>query len=422
MSAGAARPDDGAAHAVEDGKRFWTGTHRACAPEETLARFRPLSGRLGITRVGVITGLDTIGIPVAFAVRPQSRSISVSQGKGATVAAAKASAFMEAAETFHAETILHPCRLARAAELAAAGHLPVWREWPRLPGSRFDEHVPIPWIEAADLAGGPPALVPHEIVSTDYTTDAADRMGRHFETNTNGLASGNGVQEAINHALCELIERDAVALWMLAEGHRSAAITPETVDDPHCRWMLDRFSAAGIAVRLWDVTSDIGIPAYVCLLADMAASDTDPEIGAGCHPSPAVAAARALAEAAQARTTWIAGARDDFDPDLYAPTARRSRARAGRVWLQAAEREDFRARRDLSTPTLAGDFALLRAALRGAGFTRILAVDLTQPEIGLPVVRVFVPGLEGPPGRAVPSVPLSARAEAARSAARGRSP
>jgi ribosomal protein S12 methylthiotransferase accessory factor len=63
-------------------KRFRSGTHRVATPDETLARVRPLAARMGITRLGNITGLDQIGIPVAIAVRPNSRSVSVSQGKG----------------------------------------------------------------------------------------------------------------------------------------------------------------------------------------------------------------------------------------------------------------------------------------------------------------------------------------------------
>jgi len=58
--------------------------------------------RMGITRLGNITGLDRIGIPVAVAVRPNSRSVSVSQGKGLELAQAMASALMEACEGFHA--------------------------------------------------------------------------------------------------------------------------------------------------------------------------------------------------------------------------------------------------------------------------------------------------------------------------------
>ena len=100
-------------------KSFRQGTHRVAAPIETLARVRPHMARLGITRLGNITGLDRIGIPVAIAVRPNSRSVSVSQGKGLDLPQAMASALMEANEGFHAEEI-GPSRESTYCDLAAS--------------------------------------------------------------------------------------------------------------------------------------------------------------------------------------------------------------------------------------------------------------------------------------------------------------
>ena len=97
-------------------KRFQRGTHRTADPGETLARVRPQMARMGVTRLGNITGLDRIGIPVAIAVRPNSRSVSVSQGKGLDLPQAMASALMEACEGFHAEEI-GPCRQAAYRDL-----------------------------------------------------------------------------------------------------------------------------------------------------------------------------------------------------------------------------------------------------------------------------------------------------------------
>ena len=54
---------------------------------------------MGITRIANVTGLDRTGIPVVMVVRPNARSVAVSQGKGLTLAAAKASGVMEAAES-----------------------------------------------------------------------------------------------------------------------------------------------------------------------------------------------------------------------------------------------------------------------------------------------------------------------------------
>ena len=79
-------------------KVFRRGTHRIIEPSETLTRYRPLASSMGITRLGNITGLDRIGIPVVAAIRPNSRSVSVSQGKGLDLSQAMASALMEAVE------------------------------------------------------------------------------------------------------------------------------------------------------------------------------------------------------------------------------------------------------------------------------------------------------------------------------------
>src|SRR5574342_31348 len=98
-------------------KAYRAGTHRTVAPTETLARVRPLMPAMGITRIANITGLDCLDIPVVMVCRPNARSIAVSQGKGLTLDAAKASGLMEAVETFHAESITRPLILGTAREL-----------------------------------------------------------------------------------------------------------------------------------------------------------------------------------------------------------------------------------------------------------------------------------------------------------------
>src|SRR5262249_21130293 len=80
-----------------------------------LGRLLPMIDRLGITRIGNITGLDRVGIPVMQAIRPLSLSNSVAQGKGATPEAAAVSAILEAAECFFAE------RLSQFESITASG-------------------------------------------------------------------------------------------------------------------------------------------------------------------------------------------------------------------------------------------------------------------------------------------------------------
>src|SRR5204862_1033387 len=84
------------------------GTRRAVSPIETLRRIRPRLRAAGITRLADVTGLDWIGVPVYQAIRPNSRTLSASQGKGLTPAQAKVSALMESLELFHAEELRLP--------------------------------------------------------------------------------------------------------------------------------------------------------------------------------------------------------------------------------------------------------------------------------------------------------------------------
>lgn len=378
-------------------KAYRTGTHRTVTPGETVARVRPLMPRMGITRIANITGLDRVGIPVVMVCRPNSRSIAVSQGKGMTLEAAKASGLMEAVETFHAETITLPLILSTYRELSRSHPLVSIDRLPRAATSRFHPDEPILWIQGYDLLGGPRWL-PYELVHTDYTLPPGPASGG-FPANTNGLASGNHLLEAVSHGICEVVERDATTLWMHGSERfrRRRVLRLDTVDDDACRDLLERFARAGVAVKVWDTTTDVGVASFYCLLMGRDDSSADPEFGGGCHPARQVALFRALTEAAQARTTYIAGSRDDFSRDYYSAAGRDRRLRECRMLMDS--RVGGRGFHDVPTwesDTLWGDVEWARGRLRSAGIEQVVAVNLTQPEFGVPVVRVVVPGLEGP--------------------------
>ena len=81
---------------IDSGKQSLRNGSRVMAPEQTWSRIKPVLPEFGITRVGEITGLDRLGLPVWIAVRPNARPLSVSQGKGLDDMAARVSAAMEA--------------------------------------------------------------------------------------------------------------------------------------------------------------------------------------------------------------------------------------------------------------------------------------------------------------------------------------
>jgi ribosomal protein S12 methylthiotransferase accessory factor len=350
---------------------------------------------MGITRLGNITGLDRIGIPVVVAVRPNSRSVSVSQGKGLDVFQAMTSALMEAIEGFHAEEVGEGWR-ATYRELA---HDRVVVDPATLSstGRSFDPDAPISWLEGFDLLQQEPCWLPTEIIHTDYTRP----LDGYFLAGSNGLASGNHLVEAISSAVCELIERDAIALWS-ASGIRlraRRALDIASVDDPDCRALLAKYAAAGINVRIWNVTTDVGIAAFLCDIRDPSADEPrrlHHFHGAGCHPDRAVALARALSEAAQTRLTYITGVRDDLLPSEYEEPATADIVEALLDALrQEAVPEAFAEIQSFTGDDLWQDIRWELERLRLAGITRVVAVDLTRREFEIPVVRVVIPGLEG---------------------------
>jgi YcaO-like protein with predicted kinase domain len=379
-------------------KLFKRGTHRTTAPDETLARVAPLARQIGITRVGNVTGLDDIGIPVAIAVRPNSRSFSVSQGKGLNLSQARASALMEAIELFHGEDITARTRVASHREISADCCVVE-------PGTLCGTGTPLPdgakiaWIEGYDLLCRESCWVPWEIVHTDYTLPTS-HSGLHFLSGTNGIAAGNHMLEALSAAVCELIEHDAVALWHAGRLHERARCRVDiaSIDDEDCCTLLDKYQRAGVAPRVWDVTSDIRISTFVC---DIPATGDDRFgalrrfRGAGCHPNRTIALARALTEAAQIRLTYISGNRDDLPSSDYEES---QHEKIGAALLdtvsQDAEPRLFCHIPHYDADDLALDVNRELQRLRSVGVKRVIAIDLTRSDIGIPVVRIVTPGLE----------------------------
>jgi len=202
--------------------------------------------------------------------------------------------------------------------------------------------------------------------------------------------------EAMVQGLCEVIERDAEAGWRAERGDRRLDLA--TVTSTGGRWLLERLASAGVFVAVWDITSDVGVPAYACSILEDPGEPAWRALGHyqgfGCHLDPEIAVVRAMLEAVQTRVTYIAGSRDDFFPFDYARATDEDVLRA--VWRQV-----MRPRRRLvdlaraprrATATFEGDVEVLLERLVRAGAGQVVVVDLERPELRVPVVKVLVPG------------------------------
>lgn len=372
---------------------------RAVSPAQTLERARRHFSPLGITRLANVTGLDCIGVPVVSVCRPNSRSLSVSQGKGVDLESAYVSGVMEAIELYHAERVHGPLQFASFDEMRVSLPVADISALPSLTVSQFRPSLPMLWIEGVDVVTGTAKWIPFESVTINMTLPFPPSSGC-FAMSSNGLASGNTLGEAMLHGLCEVIERDAASLALLlpeeVQGQRRLDLT--TVDDPLCQDLLARYARAGVAVAVWDVSSDVGVPVYRCEIADEQENPfrpIPPVDGFGCHPSPAVALRRALTEAAQARLTLIMGSRDDNFPELYVRSQRLEFREAGRARMRRPARRALRDAPELpKARTVEESIGHIVRALCDAKLEQVLVVDLSKPTLKIPVVRVVVPGLE----------------------------
>ena len=375
----------------EERKACVEGTHRTRLPRQTLSWIEPAFEEVGITRIADVTWLDEIGIPVYQAIRPDSWSLCVSQGKGLTPDLAKVSAAMESIELWHAERMNAPQRTATPHDLTdelpyRLDELALARRNAVHAGSRLD------WSAATGVRTGTRTWVPTELVSRDTRVGARWSMPL-FAKSTNGLASGNTLNEALLHGLYEVIERDALTRAATTT-EPPPALDLRTITGPATS-LIDRMRQADIDLRVTLLPSPVGPP---CFRANIW-SDALPLVfdGSGCHTDREVALCRALTEAAQSRLTLIAGTRDDIRESHYRQAARAARLSGSALPTADDERLAFTDVPTTWQPDLAEDLHTTARQVEAVTGREPLYVDHTRPDLGIPVATVVCPGLRFDP-------------------------
>jgi ribosomal protein S12 methylthiotransferase accessory factor len=383
--------------ALRAAKRFVDGTHRTVAPAETLARVRPHFRACGITRVANITGLDRIGIPTTLAQRPNSPTMSNSSGKGFTLTAALVSGAMEGIELYHAENMIVPVRHCSYAELEQGGETVPYDRLSFAKQAFFSAHRSEPWVQGWDIAGQRQVWVPFAQVAMGPHAAGRFRRLTPFAIGSNGLASGNALIEATCSGLLELIERDAVACHLIAHNrarHVYPKVDTATIRSPLVVDLLRRLQTAAMGVVLYDMSVDTEVPVYMATIYDRLYRHNGMCAGYGAHLEPEIAMIRALTEAVQSRVIFIAGSRDDYFRHDYLKHRMFDDEREVRHIESQPATVDAGARVSESTPTFEGDLGIMIEKLRRVDLRQVVVVDLSHPDLDIPVARVIVPGLE----------------------------
>jgi ribosomal protein S12 methylthiotransferase accessory factor len=379
-------------------KKTGTTGHRTVPPRDTLERLQATAARIPITRVSDLSPLDPLRLPVYSATTPLARDLTTHLGKGLDHVSARLSAMMEALERVSAERVDRPTRHATLSRMADEVSCVIDPKLFDLPdNTRFHDELPISWIDGWDLVHKEAVWLPLDLA----VTPPEEGVLQHVDTN--GLASGNTMLEAVVHGVCEVIERDALGLLLFRSSFQDPEenmpsgrrIVDENLEFPGLDW-LGRLAACGLEVHIELLDSDIGIPVFRSVLIDHAypsrgSAVTRRFVGLGASPNAATAAIRSVTEAVQSRMALIQGARDSFN-SLSAPWRPYQPALSLRDF-DALERIPFGAVVSFSTDDLLEDLHYLLERLTAAGFDRVLVVNLSRAEFGFPVVRVRVPGL-----------------------------
>ena len=378
---------------------YFKGTHRVIAPKKTVEINEDKLKTIGITRVADITDLDRIGMPVFTAIRPTAEdgAISIYGGKGISKDHAKASAMMEGFERYSAEkqesddTIFAtPNEIGEKGEYIEPKslNLPQKFEKADLGDTRFE------WNLAHDIITGNDYYVLSNAVFHPYNHDSD--VESLFKSNTNGLASGNVLEEAILHGIFEVIERDAWSIFEMTHKNHSQ-INIDSIESELINEIIDKFESQGIKIKLMDFTADINIPTIAASADDTVTRDAGLlTLGIGTHLDPEVAILRALTEVAQSRATQINGAREDTVRADFAREAGYERMKRINKYYFRQEEEQINLSdiENKSTTSIDEDIDIVKEELIANDIKHVLYTDLTRPEVDVSVVRVIIPEME----------------------------
>ena len=412
--------------------------------EDTLAKITPICKKIGVTRICDITYLDRLYIPNYCSVLPGTEdSIWVYSGKGPTKIHAKVSALMESIERY--------CSLSStwSKSLISGSYLELSKTYKVLhpdevvePVESFysDKESIIDFVPGFDLLNGQEVLVPAQLAFSRYFSKLPC-VDVFPYSHTNGLASGNVIEEAICQALCEVIERDAASIAELCTSSIPYSVLEKIttslknteqggseltelsgidfVDDSSIfldvaisefadkfeplKFLVRKFADAGISLLIKDITQkDIGIPTFVASSIEWVSSNYGYfAYGYGTHLDSRVALIRAITELSQTRAVNIQGARDDCKKIEYKENDEIYKRKwqfmpATSSYLRACSKNTipFSEIKSYIMDDILDDVKFILNRLKKAGLKRVIVVDLTHPKLGIPVVRVIVPGLE----------------------------
>lgn len=242
----------------------------------------------------------------------------------------------------------------------------------------FDESQEVDWTPVWSLTHERRRYLPTAYCYNRYPTRPATRF---TTADSNGLAAGNCLEEAILQGFLELAERDAVGIWWYNRLRRPG-VDLSSFHEPYFQSLLEHYRSHQWKLWAVDLTHDLEIPTFAALGRSSRTGHYC--VGFGAHLDPRLALQRAITEFNQIfspsetyKSPWEGYEMED--PSFLHPDERVPMKTLADFPLPPQEdiRDDVRA-------------CVAKVARHGL---ETLVLDLTRPDVGLNVVKVTVPGL-----------------------------
>jgi oxazoline/thiazoline synthase len=390
-----------------------SGGYRSVSSRTTVSRYRKHVSPL----TGVVTKLEKMDgeLPMNtnfFAQHNFSApAMSVDQlrsglnggsfGKGSTAEQAEASALMEAIERYSGIFQGDEIRVTRRFVDFPEGEAILSNDVQHFSQAQFaSRHEPV----ADGAHPAPDPIEPAAKIEWSPAWSLRDRRFKYlptgllyffyedFHTDSNGCAAGNTREEAIVQGFLELVERDAYAIWWYNRLRRPE-IDLGQFDDSYIRDLRAQFADYGRKIWVLDVTSDLGVPAYVAIMHWIEDGKENIEFGSGAHFDRRIAMLRSLTELSQFLSINVidgGGLRGDKSTlDGLTPLRLENYA-----FLQPANDAHRAPELGINVPldSVKEQVEACVEVARRTGYD-FLVLDQTRPDVEVPVVRVLVPGL-----------------------------
>ncbi|MFJ2897786.1 TOMM precursor leader peptide-binding protein [Streptomyces sp. NPDC087218] len=259
----------------------------------------------------------------------------------------------------------------------------------------FDEDARMEWTPVWSLTQQRQKYLPTAHLYYQYPAGPA--AGQAW-ADSNGNAAGASLEDAAVQGFMELVERDSVALWWYNRVQRPA-IDLDSFDEPYFGRWKETYRSFNRETWVLDLTSDLGIPVAAAISRRTDKPAEDILMAFGAHFDMKIAVSRALTEMNQFITAVLpvkADGTGDYafdDPDQQ-------------HWWRTATVEnqpyllplsDVAPRTYADHPyrpnaDLLDDLEQARKVVEAQGL-EMLVLNQTRPDVGLPVVKVIVPGL-----------------------------